>query len=306
MRMIFMGSPEFAVPSLHQLAGQFEVAGVYCQPDKPAGRGKKIKPPAVKRAAIELGLPVHQPQSVKDIETIHEIDRLAPEMIVVAAYGKILPEEILDLPRFGVLNVHASLLPRWRGAAPIPAAILHGDKETGVTIMKLVLEMDAGAILAQGGTPIRNNETTGELTSRLSKLGADLLLKTITPYISGDIVPVEQDERFVTFAPRLKKSDGILNFSQTATLLERQVRAFNPWPSAFFNWDNRRIIVHEAHVSNDRISSPGSVFEIEGFPAVGTQDGSLVLDLLQPAGKKPMTGDQFLRGSRGILNSKVD
>jgi methionyl-tRNA formyltransferase len=306
MRIVFMGSPIFAVPSLEKLAESFNVVGVYCQPDKPAGRGKKLKSPAVKQLALELGIKVHQPPSVKDHSTIRQLEELEPELIIVVAYGRILPEAILNIPDHGTLNVHASLLPRWRGAAPIPASILHGDQETGVTIMQLVPEMDAGDVLAQRSTPIGESETAGQLSRRLSEMGADLLLETIGPYTAGEITPAPQDSQLASFAPRIQKEDGRLDFTLPAACLERQVRAYNPWPTAFFSWEGRRIIVHESHVLQDPAATQGAVIERDGFPAVGAKEGYLVLDKVQPAGKKAMKGDEFLRGSKGILNAIIE
>lgn len=305
MRIVFMGSPEFAVPSLQKLVERQNVVGVYCQPDKPAGRGKRLKASTIKGLALQLNLPCFQPSKFLSEDSMQGLERLEPDLIVVAAYGKILPEAVLALPRFGAINVHASLLPRWRGAAPIHASILHGDKETGITIIKLVREMDAGDILSQRKTAIGETETSGALSKRLSEMGADLLLDTIEPYVSGEITPVPQDERLVTFAPMIKKAEGRLDFSQSVYKLERQVRAFNPWPSAFFLWEDRRIIVHKSHVAEDRSTEPGQVVEIGGFPAVSAMDGHLVLDRVQPAGKNGMEGDQFLRGSKAILDARI-
>jgi methionyl-tRNA formyltransferase len=305
MRIVFMGSPSFAIPSLKSLVDVYPIAGVVTQPDRKAGRGRKLSQSAVKMWSSEHGFPIIQPQRIKNIEAIEQLRDWSPDVIVVAAYGQILPVEVLELPEWGCLNVHASLLPRWRGAAPIPASILHGDSETGITIMKMDRGLDTGPILAQRSTSISPEETGGDLMDRLSMIGADLLMDTLPPYLDGDIKPVEQDHTKATYAPMLKKDDGSLDFEQTAEKLARQIRAFEPWPGSFLTWGETRIVVRKAHASPASDGTPGVVTQIEGLPAVGTNQGLLVLDILQPAGRKSMPGDAFVRGARAFLGSKL-
>jgi methionyl-tRNA formyltransferase len=305
MRIVFMGSPKFSIPSLKSLADVYSIVGVVTQPDRKAGRGRKLSQSAVKLWSSEHGFPIIQPHRIKDPEAIEQLKEWSPDVIVVAAYGQILPVEVLELPEWGCLNIHASLLPRWRGAAPVPATILHGDSETGITIMKMESGLDTGPILAQRSTTISPEETGGDLIDRLSEIGADLLMDTIPPYLKGDIKPSEQDHSKATYAPMLKKDDGALDFGQTAERLARQVRAFEPWPGSFLTWGETRIVVRKAHASSDVEGIPGVITQVEGLPAVGTNQGVLVLDILQPAGRKPMPGDSFMRGARAFLGAEL-
>jgi methionyl-tRNA formyltransferase len=246
-----------------------------------------------------------QPRRIKNPEVIEHLKDWNPDLIVVAAFGQILPEELLELPEWGCLNIHASLLPRWRGAAPVQASILHGDTETGITIMKMDAGLDTGPILAQRPTPIDPQVTGGQLADRLSKIGAYLLVETIPSYLEGAIKPVEQDHTKATYAPMLKKSDGALEFILTAEELARQVRAYEPWPGSFFKWNDKRIVVRKAHAIPGTDETPGMVTQVEKLPAVSTSQGWLVLDVLQPAGKKPMPGDAFLRGAREFIGTEL-
>ena len=305
MRIVFMGSPKFSVPSLEVLAGIYPIVGVVTQPDRGAGRGRKIRQSAVKVWSLGNGLPIMQPRRIKNPEAIEHLKDWNPDLIVVAAFGQILPKEVLELPKWGCLNVHASLLPRWRGAAPVQASILHGDTETGITIMKMDVGLDTGPVLAKCPTPIDPQETGGQLTDRLSQIGAHLLLETIPPYIEGVIKLIEQNDTEATYAPMLKKSDGALDFILTAEELARQVRAFEPWPGSFFIWNGNRFVVRKAHETPGTDGTPGVVTQVEELPAVTTSQGLLVLDILQPAGKKAMTGDAFIRGARGFLGTEL-
>jgi methionyl-tRNA formyltransferase len=299
LRIVFMGSPEFALPVLNALAENYQVEGVVTQPDRPAGRGRELTPPAIKILAQELNLPVIQPTKLREAEAMEQLRAWKPEVIVVAAFGQILRSEVLDLPPHGCVNVHASLLPRWRGAAPIQAAILHGDEETGITIMKMDAGVDSGPILSQQAIPITREDTAGRLSPRLAELGARLLLETLPGYVSGEIQPEPQDDSQATYAPMLKKSDGELDFSQPAEDLARRVRAFNPWPGTFFLWQGERLKVHRAHAAEAPNPPPGDTVIHDDLPAVGTGDGLLVLEEVQPAGKKSMAGEVFLHGARG-------
>ncbi|MCX7608751.1 MAG: methionyl-tRNA formyltransferase [Anaerolineales bacterium] len=302
LRIVFMGSPDFAVPTLEALAARYPIVGVVTQPDRPAGRGGTLKPPAVKEAALRLGLPVIQPEKLRQPEAMAQLRAWAPDLIVVAAFGQILRQEVLDLPPLGCINVHASLLPRWRGAAPIQAALLAGDAETGVTIMKMDAGVDTGPILAQRAIPIAPDETGGSLFEKLSRLGADLLLETLPRYVSGEIVPRPQPEEGVTYAPMLKKEDGLLDFSQPAAALERRVRAMNPWPGAYFEWRGAPLKVLRARVGEAKSPGAGRRLTVEGRPALGCGEGILILEEVQPAGKRPMPGKAFLAGARDWTN----
>jgi methionyl-tRNA formyltransferase len=299
-RLVFMGSPDFAVPALDALAEQYQLAGVVTQPDRPAGRGGSLRPPAVKVAALRLGLPVIQPEKLRQPEAMEQLAAWAPDLIVVAAFGQILRPAVLDLPPFGCINVHASLLPRGRGAAPIQAAILAGDQQTGITIMKMDPGVDTGPILSQRALPIAADDTGGSLFVKLAPLGAQLLLETLPRYLSGELAPRPQPEEGITYAPMLKKDDGLLDASLPALALERRVRAMFPWPGAFFLWQAAPLRVHHAHIQRASGTSPSGRAVINGLPALLCGDGALlVLDEVQPAGKKPMTGKAFLAGARG-------
>ena len=303
LRIAFLGTPDFAIPSLARLAENFTIAGVVSQPDRPAGRGRKLIPTPVKKTALALGLEVYQPADVNEESSLEVIQSWDVDLICVAAFGQILKEALLSLPEAGCLNVHASLLPRWRGASPINAAILAGDAHSGVTIMKMGPGLDDGPILAQEAVPIQPNETAGILSDRLAALGGVLLVKTIPPYIRGEIVPRPQDPNLATYAGMLKKKSGELDFNQSAADLARKVRAFSPWPGTYTTWEGKRLLVHQA--SGSSVTSPGvGVFLIiEEKPAIGTREGILVLEELQMAGKRSISGKDFLNGNPGWMQS---
>jgi methionyl-tRNA formyltransferase len=298
IRIVFMGSPDFAVPTLRALvAAGYNLVGVVSQPDRPAGRGKQLTSPPVKVAADELGIATIQPERLRQPEATQQLQAWAPDLIVVAAFGQILRSDLLDLPRYGCINVHASLLPRWRGAAPIQACILAGDEQSGVTIMKMDPGIDTGPMLSQKAIRLDADETGGSLFERIATLGAELLLETLPRYISGELAPQAQPAEGATYAPMLKKEDGLLDFSQPAIQLERRVRAMSPWPGAYFPYDGGPLKVRRAHVAEGQ-AEPGKRIIFAGQPALGTTSGLLVLDELQPAGKKPMPGKAFLAGAR--------
>ncbi len=296
-RIVFMGSPEFALPSLRALAAHYEIVGVVTQPDRPAGRGQHLTPPPVKILAQELGLPVFQPLRLREPQAVEQLRAWAPDLIVVVAYGQILRSEVLNLPSWGCLNVHASLLPRWRGASPIQHAILAGDAESGVTIMKMDEGLDTGPILSQRALPLAPDETDETLAAKLASLGAELLLETLPRYLSGEIVPRPQPSEGVTYAPLIRKEDGLLDFSKPAIELERRVRAFRSWPGAWFLWENAPLKVLWARVVEQNAPA-GARLRWRGWPALGTAQGLLLLEEVQPAGKKPMSGKAFLAGTR--------
>jgi methionyl-tRNA formyltransferase len=304
-RVVFMGSPDFALPVLESLVEHYPIVGVVTQPDRPAGRGRVLTPPPVKQLALERQIPVIQPRRLRDPEAMETLQTWNPDVIVVTAFGQILRLEVLSLPPFGCVNVHASLLPRWRGAAPIQAAILNGDEKTGITIMLMDPGVDTGPILNQREIPIAPDETAGSLGERLARLGAELLLDTLPAYLSGVIQPKVQDETLASYAPMLKKADGLLDFTQPAEHLSRKVRAFNPWPGAYTIFQGEVLKIHRAHAVNpvdqSNRSAPvaGRYTHYSGMPAITTSHGLLVLDELQPAGKKSMPGRAFLQGARG-------
>ena len=297
MKIVFMGSPDFAVPTLRTLAQHYEIAGVVTQPDRPSGRGRELKAPPIKLLAMDLGLSIIQPEKLREPAAMEQLRLWSPDLIVVAAFGQILRPDVLALPSHGCINVHGSILPRWRGAAPIQAALLNGDSETGVTIMQMDKGVDTGAMLAQRAIKIENEDTAGSLFEKLSMLGADLLIETLPRYLSGELQPQLQDESKATYASMLKKEDGLLDFTRTAEELVRRVRAFNPWPSAFFEWNGGMMKVHRAHAETGN-ESAGEKLIWRNQPAVGAGSGILVLDEVQPAGKKSMSGKSFLSGTR--------
>lgn len=296
LKIVFMGSPDFALPSLQALAKQFDVVGVITQPDKPSGRGRELKPPPVKILAGELNIPITQPERLRDT---NQLEIWNPDLIVVAAFGQILKKNILDFPKYGCLNVHASLLPRWRGAAPINAAILVGDEETGITIMKMDVGLDTGDMLTKKSIRLNPDDTAGSVFQTLSTLGAALLIETIPDYVNGKIIPERQNNELATYAPMLKKEDGKLNFNQSVSELERRIRAMNPWPSAWFEWGGNLLKVMKASViSQKKNAENGSRLTVNDRPAVCCSDGILVLEEVQPAGKKIMSGKSFLLGAK--------
>lgn len=299
-RIVFMGSPEFAVPSLEALARHFDIAGVVTQPDRPAGRGRSLTPPPVKTLALDLGLPVMQPVRMRQSEAMQQLQEWAPDVIVVAAFGQILRQDVLGMPAHGCINVHASLLPRWRGAAPIQAAILHGDQETGVSIMRMDAGIDTGPVYRKQALKIRSDDTAASLSQHLSKLGADVLLDTLPGILDGSLSPHTQDNSQATYAAMLKKEDGELDFSHPAQALANKVRAFSPWPGAFTTWQGQPLKIHQARakLSTSPPHSAGQRAILDGYPAIATPDGYLVLENLQPAGKKAMDGKAFLAGAR--------
>ena len=292
-----MGSPDFALPSLRGLAKSYNVVGVVTQPDRASGRGRGLKPPPVKTLALELNIPIIQPEKLKQPEAIEQLRAWEPDLIVVAAFGQILRKDVLELPRYGCVNVHASLLPRWRGAAPINAAILAGDEETGVTIMRMDVGLDTGPMLAKRSIRLTRDDTAGSVFETLSTLGADLLLETLPDYLSGKLTPTPQPEQGATHAPMLKKEEGKLDFTRDANELERRVRAFNPWPGAFMEFDGTILKIHRAHVEQGNVEA-GERLIVQNQPAVGARGGVLVVDEVQPAGKKSMSGKSFLAGAR--------
>lgn len=302
--IVFMGTPDFAVPSLAALLRDgYQVVGVVTQPDRPAGRGRQLAPSPVKRFAEEHGLTVLQPTTLRQPEPVAELQALAPDLIVVAAYGLILPQAVLDVPPHGCLNVHGSLLPRYRGAAPIPAAILAGDQETGVTIMLMDAGMDTGPILSQAVCPIEPDDTTSTLTTKLAELGAALLSQTLPRWLAGEIEPQPQDEERATYAPMMRKADGQIDWALPAEQIARRVRAYQPWPGAVTFWEGQPLKLLRARALLAATAAPGRVVARGEGAAVGTGEGLLLLEEVQLAGKRAMSIADFLRGQRGFIGS---
>lgn len=296
-----MGSPTFAIPSLRVLSENFELVGIVTQPDRQAGRGRILSSPPVKELAIKLDIPYIQPDRLKDEDATQRVHEWRPDVIVVAAFGQILRPQILRLPPYGCINVHASLLPRWRGAAPIPASILHGDKETGITIIQMDAGIDSGPILSQRKISIETDDNSATLSKKLSKLGAELLMETLPSYLNGKLTPMPQDENLATFAPMLTKEDGKLDFNQSAQQLDLMVRAFNPWPGAYTYWKNQRLSIYCAHahpLPPGIEIIPGATLVERNLPAIMTRAGILILDEIQLSGRKRMSGQAFLLGAR--------
>ncbi len=306
-RVVFMGTPEFAVPTLQVLISGQEVVGVVTQPDRPAGRGQKLAPSPVKEAALAHGLPVLQPRSLRAPEAVAELAALQPDVIVVAAFGQILRADVLSLAPHGCLNVHASLLPRWRGAAPIPAAILAGDDVTGITVMQMDEGLDTGPILAQAETSIRPDDTTESLTVHLAELGAELLAETLPGWLAGAVDPRPQDDARATHCATLRKEDGRIDWRTPAGVIDRQVRAFHPWPGAYTFWEGTRLRVLRATPLPEVPggAAPGQVLSLDAGLLVAAGAGTVRLDQVQPAGKRPMSGEAFGRGQRGLVGGRL-
>ncbi|MBI1298099.1 methionyl-tRNA formyltransferase [bacterium] len=315
-RIVFMGTPDFAVPSLRRLyesgpAQAWDVVAVVTQPDRPAGRGKKMLPSPVKEFALTHDLPVLQPGRLrKEADAIEALRQLAPDLMVVAAYGQILPKSVLEIPRFGCINVHASLLPAYRGASPITAAILDGLDETGVTIMLMDVGMDTGPMLAQARQPIRVDDTTESLSSRLAEQGADLLIETVPCWLAGDLAPVEQSELpgEISTCSLVKKEDGRIDWAQPAAVIERMTRAYTPWPSAFTTWQGQNFKIGRARVLRGA-AEPGVVVSTAAGAAVGAAVGTgenlLLLEEVQPAGKRMMDVQSFVNGVPAFVSAKL-
>lgn len=297
MELVFAGTPAFAVPSLHAVvhAGH-RVLAVYTQPDRPAGRGRKLMPTAVKAAALEQGLPIRQPAKLRE-ETAFLRD-LRPDALVVVAYGQLLTPETLDIPRYGCINVHASLLPRWRGAAPVARAIEAGDTETGVTIMQMAAGLDTGDILLQAKTPIAPDDTTQTLHDRLALLGAEALVQALAKLVQGELLPQPQDEMRATYARKLVKEEALLDWSRPASALALQVRAFNPWPVAHARLNDELLRIWDA--TAERGTNRATRGEVIAAAATGivvqTGDGVLRLLRLQAEGGRALSAREFLNG----------
>jgi methionyl-tRNA formyltransferase len=297
-RVVFFGTPEFAVPSLQALLdGPDLVAGVVCQPDKPAGRGQHLRAPPVKRLAEQRGVPVAQPLKVKTEELPNLLRSWAPDLAIVAAYGRILPPAVLEAPRLGCINVHASLLPKYRGAAPIQWALLRGETTTGVTIMRMNERMDEGDMLLQRETAIEPGETYGALQQRLAALGATVLMEALAGLRAGTLRDTPQDDAAATYAPMIHKADGAIDWAQPAPAIAWRVQAFNPWPSAFTTHGRRLLKLHRARALPENAgAAPGAVLALGDVIRVSTGNGVLGIEELQLEGKRALAAREFGRG----------
>lgn len=307
MRILFMGTPDFAVPSLEALVGAgHQICGVFTQPDKPKNRGMKLQAPPVKECALAHDIPVYQPVKLRDGTALALIQELAPELIVVAAYGRILPDDILAAPPKGCINVHSSLLPNYRGAAPINWAVLNGDKETGVTIMHMAHDLDAGDIISQASTPIDPDETVVTLHDRLAQLGAQLLVETVAQIDAGTATRTPQDHEKATLAPMLGRELSPMDFNRPARQLHDQVRGLIPWPAAVTTLGDKRCKVFRTVVSADSTDAvPGTVLAAgkEGLTVACGQGTVLRLEEIQPDGGKRMKAADYLRGHPVVVGT---
>lgn len=297
LRIIFMGTPDFAVPALHALhdAGH-EVAAVYCQPPKPANRGQKLQKTPIHLAAEELGLTVKTPTTLRHEDTQKELVQFRADLIVVAAYGLILPQKVLDMPRLGCMNIHGSLLPRWRGAAPIHRALLAGDKETGITIMQMDAGLDTGNMLLKKSILITDTDTSQTIHDALSAMGAELITQAVDLASENKLAPQKQPQDGLTYAEKLSRDEGEIDWNDTAEIIERKIRAFTPWPGSFFKHGDEMIKVLKAEIITCPQQSPGTLLNTDFTVACGTN--ALRLSCVQRAGKKPTDGASALRGMR--------
>jgi methionyl-tRNA formyltransferase len=310
-KIVFMGTPDFAVPALEILIeNAYEIAAVYTQPDREAGRGRHLVASPVKQVAMSHGIRVMQPESLKGEDVVGELTGLAPELVVVAAYGQILPRAILNLPRFGCVNIHPSLLPKYRGSSPVASAILQGDNVTGVTIMLLDAGMDTGPVLRQTKVPVSAEDTAGSLTAKLAQIGARLLLETLPGWLEGRITPQPQDEAQASYTKQIAKEDGEIDWKLSALELWKRVRAFDPWPGSYTRWKDKRLkVIQAVPVDGEKKGEIGEVIALpQSAPApVGVVTGGGILGLLrvQLEGKKDMSAAEFLLGQRDFIGSSL-
>jgi methionyl-tRNA formyltransferase len=306
LRIVFMGTPEFAVPTLrHLVLNDYDVAAVYTRPDRPAGRGRGLASSPVKTLAMSLALPVVQPLSLKDAGAITELAGYKPDVIVVVAFGQILPKPVLELPEFGCINVHPSILPQHRGATPVAAAILAGDSFTGVSIMLMDEGLDTGPVLAFARIPIMDKDNTGSLSLKLSLIAAPLLQDVLPDWVSGKIKSAPQDEAGVTYSTTISKEDGEIDWRQPALAIWRRVRAFQPWPGCYTRWRGKLLKIVEAEPLGREIKTvAGEVITLPGVGlGVSTGDGVLRLLAMQLEGKRAMTAEEFVRGQRQFVGA---
>ena len=302
--IVFMGTPDFSVPILQALIQQYSVIGVVTQPDRPAGRKQQIHISPVKQVALDHHIPVLQPERMRRPEAIAELKQWQPDVYVVAAFGQILPQSVLDIPKYGSINVHASLLPRWRGAAPIQAVIRAGDAETGVTIMKMDAGLDTGPMLKMRSIPIAADETGASLHDKLSFLGAELLMETLPGYLNGTNLPQPQPEVGITFAPQVKKEEGNIDWSQDAQVIERLIRAFTPWPGTYSFFKGQQLKILNGEIA-EGLAPQGKVVKVPAGIAVGTGHSLLRLRTIQLAGRKAMPVEEFVKGQADFIGAML-
>jgi len=303
IKTIFFGTPDFSVPTLNLLIKETNLIAIVTQPDKKVGRKQMVLPTPIKKIGLQNKIKVFQPQRIKDEEIINQIKKLNPDLIIVAAYGKIIPKDILDLPKYGCINIHASLLPKYRGASPIQTAILNGEKETGITIMVMNEKMDEGDIIAQIPEKIYNNDTSESLHNRLSKTGANFLIKTLPDYINKKIVPQKQNNKSATYTKIIKKEDGKINWQQNSYKILRQINAFTPWPSAYTFIDQKRFKITKAQaIDKDSEKQNGTIILFENKIAIACSKSILLIEKWQPEGKKEIKTSDYLLGNKNIIN----
>ena len=303
MRIVFIGTGEIGVPTLLALLNsEHEVVAVVTQPDKRVGREQRIEPPPIKKEIAKTRIPILQPARIKDQQATEEIRDFAPDVIVVVAYGQILPRDVLEIPRLACLNLHASPLPRWRGAAPIQAAIAAGDCETGITVMYMDEGLDTGDILLQRNVEILPNDTGGSLHDRLAQIAPEALLESLRLVAAGNAPRIPQDNARATYAPKLKREHGLIDWSESAEAIERKIRAYNPWPGAFMKVDRQNLKVFSASVV-DLNGQPGEVLRSDEDLIVGTGKDALSLAEVQLEGKRRMSAAEFLRGHRALIRA---
>lgn len=302
--IIFAGTPDFAANHLQALIdAEFNVVAVYSQPDRPAGRGKKLTASAVKEVALANNIAVYQPENFKQAESVEQLAALHADLMIVVAYGLILPNSVLMTPRLGCLNVHGSLLPRWRGAAPFQRAIWAGDKETGVTIMQMDEGLDTGDMLKKVSCPIEDDETSGSLYAKVAKKAPAVLIETVKQLQAGELIAEKQDASEATYAKKLSKAEALINWQDDAEFIDRCIRAFNPWPVSYFEWAGQVIKVHQAKiVAVTTSASPGTIVNVDkqGIQ-VATGSGVLNLEVIQLAGKKAMPVQDVLNSRRELF-----
>lgn len=303
-KIVFMGTPDFAVPTLKALLVHHDVLAAVTQPDRPSGRRKQLQQSPVKRMAVAAGLPVFQPRRIRRSQALEVLRQWDADFFVVAAFGQILPPAVLSLPKHAAVNVHASLLPRWRGAAPIQAAIRAGDAKSGITIMVMDAGLDTGPMLAKCSIPVEKDETGQSLHDKLAGIGAELLIETLPKYLSGKIEPQAQDESRASYAPRIKKAEGQIDWAQPAIVIERLVRAFRPWPGTFTGWNNRQLKIHAGR-EGPGLARPGQVIEQAGRIAIGTGAGLYYPTELQLAGKKRMSPGDLVNGYSDFVGARL-
>lgn len=305
MNIVFMGTPDFAVPSLKALTecGKHNVIAVYTQPDKPVGRKKVLTAPPVKQFAVEKGIDVYQPSTFKDVQAVKELKSLAPDIVIVIAYGKLLPQSVLDIPKYGCVNIHGSLLPKLRGAAPIQRSVINGDIETGVTSMQMDAGLDTGDMLLAEKTEILPNETSGELFDRLAPLGAKVLLETLDAMEKGTLHPTKQDGTVSTYASMLSKEETVIDWNMQAESIHNKVRGMNPWPVAVTLFNGKKLKIYRTKVCSKE-GKPGSVISVNP-PTVACGKGSVELLEVQLEGKNRMSAEDFFRGQRIQNGDKI-